>query len=158
MRFLLALSIGLAATIFAQTDRPKTFQDAYDAWFKMHPLPQANASPEQRRSFDQQVAQASAQWVKDWPDDPQAWLQRLKWLARAKSASDQQLEEIGDMVLKVAKAHPYPGFRVVPFQGEVAEIWAPRNIRPEQTLELTQEAVREDKQAENDNPSAARQF
>jgi peroxiredoxin len=158
MRFPLAVLPVLTVTLFAQTGLPKTFQDEYNAWFKIHSLPQANASPEQRRSFDKEVAEASAQWVEHWPDDPRAWLQRLKSLARLKSTSDQQLEEIGDTVVSTAKEHPFKGFRFVPFQTEVAEIWTERNIRPEQSLELTQEAVREDKQAESDNPSAAKQF
>jgi hypothetical protein len=157
MRFPLAVLLVLTAALFAQTDRPKTFQDENNAWFKMHPLP-ANASPEQRRAFDREVAKATAQWVEHWPDDPRAWLRRLKALARLKSTPDQELEQTSDRVLKVAKEHSVGGFRFVPFETDVAEIWTERNIRPEQSLELTQEAVRIDKQARSDNPSAARQF
>ncbi|MDQ2840988.1 MAG: TlpA family protein disulfide reductase [Acidobacteriota bacterium] len=158
MRVPLAHLIVVSATLFAQTDRPKTYWDENKAWFKTNPPPQANASPEQRRAFDQQLADATAEWVKHWPDTPQAWLYRLKSLSRLKSTSDHQLEETGDMVLKVANEHPPGGFRFKPFQTEVAMIWTMRNIRPEQCLQLTQEAVREDERAQSDNPSAARQF
>jgi thiol-disulfide isomerase/thioredoxin len=158
MRFPLAVLAVLTATLFAQIELPKTYQEEQSAWFKIHPPPQANASPEQRQAFDQELAQATAQWVKHWPDDPRAWLRRLKCLAGMKSTSDQQLEEIGATVVRLAKEHPYNGFRFVPFQTDVAEIWTERHIRPEQSLELLQEAVRVDKQAEIDNPSAAKQF
>src|SRR5580658_3613715 len=81
-----------------------------------------------------------------------------KALARLKSTSDQQLGEIGDTVVRVAREHPPEGFRFWPIQTDVAEIWTERHIRPEQSLELLKEAVRVDKQAEIDNPSAARQY
>lgn len=158
MRFPLAVLLVLPATLFAQTERPKTYQDESDAWFKMHPSPQANASPEQRQAFDQELADATAQWVEHWPDDPRAWLGRLKRLSRLKSTSDQQLEEIGDTVTKIAREHPYEGFRFVPYQTDVAEIWTERHIRPKQSLELLQEAVRVGRQAQIDNPSAAKQY
>ncbi|MGC2658920.1 MAG: hypothetical protein WA324_13260, partial [Bryobacteraceae bacterium] len=148
----------LTVTLFAQTERPKTFADENNAWFKMHRPPQADASPEQRQAFDQELAEATAQWVTHWPDDPHAWLRRLKCLSRLKSTSDQQLEEIGDTLLKVAREHPLQGFRLVPLQTEVAEIWSMRKIRLERCLALTQEAVREDIQAQSDNPSFSRQF
>lgn len=158
MRFSPAVVFVLTTTLVAQVDQPKSYQDESNAWFKAHPLPAANASPEQRSAFDSEVADASAIWVRHWPDDPRAWLYRLKILARLKSTPDQQLQEVGDTLLQVAKEHPYPGFHFVPFQTDVAMIWTSRNIRPEQCLELAQEAVRVDKQAESDNPSAARQF
>ncbi len=150
--------VSLAATLCAQTERSKTFQDESNAWFKTHSPPTANASPEQQHAFDQQVAEASAQWVRDWPNDPRAWLQRFKRLARLKSTPDHELEEIGDTILRVAKEHPPSGFRFVPFQTDVAEVWTERRLRPEQCLQLTQDAVRAVEQAELDNPSAARQF
>lgn len=158
MRIPLALVLVISATLFAQSDRPKTFFDENKAWYNAHPPPQANASPEQRQTFEQQVADATAEWVKHWPDVPQAWLTRLKSLSRLKSTSNQQLEEIGDMVLKVAKEHPVRGLRFTPFQTEVAMIWTVRNIRPGLCLRLTEEAVRDDEQAQSDNPSFAKQF
>ena len=157
MRLSLAV-LMLTVTLFAQTERPKTFADENNAWFKMHRPPQADASPEQRQAFDQQLAEATAQWVQHWPDDPRAWLKRLQSLVRLKSTSDRELEEVGDMLLKVLKEHPVQGFRFVPFQTEVAEIWSMRKIRLERCLALTQEAVREDIQAQSDNPSFSRPF
>lgn len=141
----------LTAALLAQT--PKTFQDEYDAWFKAHPLPKSD-----QRSFDKEVAEASAVWVEHWPDEARAWDLRLKYLAKLKSTPDQQLEEVGDTVLRVAKEHPYKGFRFVPFQTDVAEVWTARKIRLERCLELTQEAVLEDKRAESENPSAAKDY
>jgi peroxiredoxin len=153
-----AVLVSLAVTLVAQTQRPKTFADESNAWFKTHPPPPENSSPQQQRAFDQQVADASAQWVRDWPDDPRAWLRRFKSLARLKSTPDHELEEIGDTVLKVAAEHPPGGFRFVPFQTDVAEVWSERHLRSEQCLQLTQDAVRIVEQAERENPSAARQF
>jgi len=156
MRLLLVV-LMLTAALFAQTDRPKTFVEENNTWYKMHRLP-VDPTQEQRGTFDQELADATAQWVKNWPNDPQAWLKRLRSLARLKSTSDQVLEEAGDTLLEVSKEHPVQGFRFVPFQTEVAEIWSMRKIRPEQCLQLTQEAVHDIKQAQSDNPSFSRQF
>ncbi len=158
MRIGLAVLTVLGAILFAQESPFKDYEQEEKAWFKTHGLPPANASPEQRLAFDREVEQASAQWVQHWPDNPHAWLARLRWLVRLKSTPNQQLEETGDTLLRVAKEHPFKGFMFVPFEATVAEIWSERRIRPEQCLQLTQEAVRKDKQAESDNPSAAREF
>ena len=152
MRFGMVVFLAVIDTLFAQTSLPKTFQDETNAWYKVHPPPKANASPEERQAYDQEVAGATATWVMHWPDDPRAWLQRLERLNRLKSTSNEQLEEIGETVVRIAKEHPFKGFRFVPFQTDVAMIWTGRKIRPGRSLELTQEAVREDKRAERDNP------
>ncbi|HZS52934.1 MAG TPA: TlpA disulfide reductase family protein [Bryobacteraceae bacterium] len=157
MRLIWAVLLSFTTTLFAQTERPKTFLDESNAWHKTHTLP-ANASPEQRRVFNEELADATAQWVNHWPDDPRAWLARLHSLVRLKSTSDQQLEQVGDTLLQVLKEHPVQGFRFVPVQTEVPEIWSMRKIRLEQCLQLTQEAARKDKQAQSDNPSLTRQL
>ena len=106
MRFRLAVLFLLPAALFSQNPPAKTFQEEYNAWFRMHPLPPANASPEQRAIFQQQVAQASAEWVKHWPDNPHALLQRFKSLSRVKSTPNQELEEVGETVVSGSPCAP----------------------------------------------------
>lgn len=123
----------LAATLFAQHSPFESYQEEQKAWFKIHPAPPPNALPEQRLAFNQEVVKASAQWVQHWPDDPRAWLARLRWLVRLKSTPDEQLEETGETLLRIAKEHPVKGFLFVPFEATVAEIWS-GSITPSQSL------------------------
>lgn len=139
--------------LFAQSDRPKTYNEASSAWFKSHPQPSANASPEEPQNFYREEDKASAEWVALWPHDMAAWLERLHVLDRVKSTSDQQLEETGETLLRVAKESPIRGFRFNPYQTDVAMSWTMRHLRPEQCLALTQEAARADEQMQLNNPS-----
>jgi thiol-disulfide isomerase/thioredoxin len=159
MRHTLAiLLLLLPGAFFAQSDPPKTFQEEYKAWSRTHPNPNPNASPQEKEAFNQKLAQAAVDWIQHWPDDASVQLWRLRSLSKLTSTSDEQLEETGEAVVKVAKGHPYPGIRFRPYETEVILIWNARNIRPERCLQLAQEAVLEIERSQTDNPSATKQF
>jgi thiol-disulfide isomerase/thioredoxin len=158
MRWVIAvLLVVVPGTLLSQSAPPNGYQAEANAWFKIHALPK-DATPAEREAFQRQLVEAASEWAKRWPDDLHAQLRLLGELSRVKSASDAQLEEAGDAVLRVSREHPYKGFRFVPIEKDVIMAWDSRNIRLEQCLALAQQAVAEDEQAQRDNPSAARQY
>jgi thiol-disulfide isomerase/thioredoxin len=135
---------------------PRTFHADYDAWSKAHPYPTANTPPQEADKFHRELVEASAQWVKDWPDDPSARQWRLSSLAEVKSTPNEELEKAGDALLNTLKQHPFKGFMLMPFQATVAEIWGERNIRPERCLQLADEALAEIDRSAKANPAFAK--
>src|SRR3569833_311996 len=114
MRILLVPALVLSGVLLGQVDRPKTYFEESSRWFKTHHSPLANASSEDNKMFDQQIADISAEWVVHWPNEPEAWLQRLKTLGRLKATPDHDLEEFGETVLNVANEHPSTAVRFLP--------------------------------------------
>ncbi len=135
---------------------PRTFRTDYEAWSKTHPYPKADASPQEKDNFDRELVEASAQWVKDWPDDPSARQWRLTSLAKLKSTPNEELEKAGDALLNTLKQHPFKGCMIMPFQATVAQIWGERDIRPEQCLQLADEALAEIDRSAKANPAFAK--
>lgn len=135
---------------------PRSFHTDYDAWSKAHPYPKAGASQQERDKFYTEQAEAAAQWVKDWPDDLSARQWRLSSLAKLQTTPNQELETAGDALLNTLKQHPFKGFLIVPFQTSVAQIWNERDIRLEQCLQLTDEALAEIDQSAKANPAFAK--
>jgi len=134
----------------------KSFHADFEAWGKTHPYPKADASPEAKDEFDRKMVEASAQWVKDWPDEPSARQWRLSSLAKVKSTPNKELEKAGDALLETLKQHPFKGFMFMPFQASVAQIWVDRDIRLEQCLQLADEALTEIDRSAKANPAIAK--
>ncbi len=139
-----------------QKTSPRTFHTHYEAWSKTHPYPKADASPQARDEFDRELLEASAQWVKDWPDDLSALQWRLSSLAKVKSTPNEEVEKAGDALLNTLKQHPFKGFMFTPFQATVAQIWGERDIRPEQCLQLAEEALAGIDRSAKANPAIAK--
>jgi hypothetical protein len=119
-----------------------TYGAAFDSWHHDHPL-RANPSPDERDKFNKELLEATGQWVKEWPDEPLAWRERLISLSEIKGTSNEELERTGDSLLDALKRHPYDGYLFKPFQTQVAEAWSDRDIRLEKCLTLAQEALQE---------------
>ncbi len=96
-----------------------------------------NGSAQERQEYDEEAAQTAWEWVAEYPDNLNAWLRRLNTAVRLKSTPNQESEQIGDTVLRLAREHPLKGFRFVRVETEVAEAWDMRNIRLEQIASKT---------------------
>jgi len=122
---------------------PKNFSDVIQAWFKDHPYPENDASSEGKDEFYKKLSQASEEWVKKWPDEPNPLYWHLISLADVMGTPNEAVEQAGDTLLRNLKEHPFKGYSVKPYQASIAEIWIERNIRLEQCLQLAEEALAE---------------
>jgi hypothetical protein len=119
MRILFLLSLIISTVVLGQSDKAKSYFEAKSRWLKTHPLTPANSPPERRRIFDQQLAE----WVHQWPNEPETWMTRIKSLATIDATTDRELEHLGETVLKVASEHPSTAVHFVPLQTEIAQVW-----------------------------------
>jgi thiol-disulfide isomerase/thioredoxin len=135
---------------------PKNFREENKAWLKVHPYPKRDAPRSEQEHFDQELAQASGEWVRHWPDDPLAWQWRLSSLAKVPNTTNEDLEKAGDALLNALEQHPFRGVLMFPFQTSVAQVWNGRGLRLAQCVELAKQALSIIDENENANPTMAR--
>jgi len=152
--------IGRDGVAVAQTLPPSTqsrsFTTDLDAWLKAHPDPKNDAPQEERDAFQKERADASARWVKDWPDEAAARYWRLDSMDRLKTTPNEEVDRLGEEVLLTLREHPIKGVMFTPYQLLVAEIWSNRKIRLTQCLDLTDEALVEIERMRTANPLLAK--
>ena len=110
----------------------KTFNIVFNDWMKSH-------GP---RIDYEQMLPASEQWVKDWPNDTNAWYWRMMAVARRKDTTALEIEKAGQDVLD-SNSKTFRGWKSNPYPLLVAEVWAGHDIRLKDCLELLREAEKE---------------
>ena len=95
---------------------------AYSEWFKAHPN-KSDDTADKRWEKNLDLLMATNEWVNKWPKDSFGWEQRLWALTSLKEKpSFEEVEEVGDKILKLAAADPARNSNN-PQQLRVAAIW-----------------------------------
>ena len=109
----------------------RTFYTVFQEWSKAHG-PRIDYGP---------MLPASEEWVKDWPNETNAWYWRMR-IVRRKGVTAQEIEKAGQDVLD-SNAKTFTGWSAVPYPLSVAEIWAEHDIRLKDCPELLRQAEKE---------------
>lgn len=127
-----------ADALQAKRTLPRTFFNVFQEWEKAHPYPRdRNQDAFDRRWED--MYQVSAQWVKDWPQETNAWYWRLEAIANRKGSSTEEIEKASEDVL-ASDAKTFMGWSSSPYPMFVAEIWERHDIRLKDCLGLLKRA------------------
>ena len=152
MRRLFAFLLLGSHSLFCQ----KSFSEAQAAWLKAHPPPKGDVSPQEREAYRQARADAVALLVKQWPEEPSAWIWYVQELNNGKTTPNSDLERVGEITLQKLAEHPMKdGFRAHSPKTTVARIWNEHNIRLEQCITLAREGAEEVLQNREASPSMA---
>jgi thiol-disulfide isomerase/thioredoxin len=127
-------SAGALAAKVAADPRPKSFNEVLNRWFKEHPFP---SQPDQAEYYAQRLMSAR-QWVKDWPDVPNAQYWLVHSLAEVKGAKDEELISAGEDLLD---RDPRESPLSEPAALTVARVWSQRNIRLADCARLADDAL-----------------
>ena len=120
--------------------RRQNVYQVIDGWLQAHPHPGGGATAEQRDRFAGEELAASAEWVRDWPEEPHAWYWRFAIVARSPNSSNAEVEKTGERLIDVAHQHP-ARWSQDPEVLEVAREWNRRGIRLAECIQLAAEAV-----------------
>lgn len=117
----------------------KKFFDIFQDWSTAHPY-WNSLDQEAKNRYQDEMLEASARWVKDWPLETNAWYWRMLAIARHRSSTRQEIERAGEDVL-ASDAKTYLGWASVPYPSEVAKVWAEHDIRLRDCLGLLQQGL-----------------
>jgi thiol-disulfide isomerase/thioredoxin/tetratricopeptide (TPR) repeat protein len=74
---------------------------AYRQWTEKNPFPQSGDLPEKARERNAALLKVTEEWVRQWPDDPAAWQQRLSAMRAVSAVSPEEVEAAGDALLRL---------------------------------------------------------
>lgn len=119
----------------------KSFTDVFVEWDKAHPFPK-DQDPAAIEKRQEEMLTASAQWVKDWPEETNAWYWRMLAIASHKGSVPEEIEKAGEVVL-ASDAKAFRSWSSVPYPASVAQVWAEHDIRLKDCVELLHQGLRQ---------------
>jgi thiol-disulfide isomerase/thioredoxin len=106
--------------------------DAINQWRRDHPY-----KPYEREAYQGALVEQSAEWVKQWPDQPQARYERFNALRGSQDAPLEDMVQAAEDWLRVYAA--YPVF-ISPYM-QVASFYAQHNMRYSELPDLVEKAL-----------------
>jgi hypothetical protein len=136
-------------------DTPRGFNAAYQAWMQNHPYPPDNAEPAKRDAYWQERLQESAVWVKQWPDNFQARLERFSALTMLPGSAETDIDAAIEGLLQVVEKNPDPRSAFGSYQPylQVASYYSQHRIHLDRILALTDKALQASSSVPNTTPN-----
>ena len=75
----------------------------YEAWIAKNGVRARRLTDAERAEFNKEYLKVSAEWVKRWPDSPNAWDTYTMMLADSPDSSKEEVEHAGEQVLRLAR-------------------------------------------------------
>jgi thiol-disulfide isomerase/thioredoxin len=134
--FLFALADGYklsgqaeaAAKIDRELNADRDAFKAYQAWEAIHHPRTKIITEEEHRTAMEDLSRVAVGWVKEWPSSAFVWEQRLTTLSLQPNWTKEEMEKVGDEVLKADKASPM-FWTYVSKSLRVAQEWVRYGIR-----------------------------
>ena len=113
---------------FAATRHPDPAFEAYQAWEKDHPRGSGQAGYAARAEA---LYQASARWIKQWPDNSFAWEQRRSALVETRSHSPEDWKQVADGLTRTGyQGHPESR------RYGIAQDWVAANVMVKEAVDM----------------------
>lgn len=126
----------------------QSYRSARDEFLKTNPYPKPTDPPEQRKAFFDAYVKASAEWVKQSPDDVGAWFERVGALHEAEQVSAADVEAGGEGLLRAIAKNPNSMSFMSPAGGSsfalvVADLYATKGVRLDKLPDLVRDGIPE---------------
>ena len=118
------------------------FRHAEEAWEAKNGAGTRPITLEEHKAIMRDLAKVSGEWVVKWPSIVNAWETRLGALPYAPDWTKQEMEHVGEEVLKLDTKQDM-GWTFIPRKLRVAEIWARNGVRLKDAVKLAEEALDE---------------
>ncbi len=123
-----------AESLRARKAPPRTYNSDLEAFQKSHDFAAALSNGE--------LLTATERWVKDWPQETNAWYWRLIAIDSKKDAAAADIVKAGEDLLAV-EARQTPAWNPNPYALHVAKVWENHDIRLRDCISLARQAIAE---------------
>jgi hypothetical protein len=123
------------------------FYTVRDGWNTAHPY-KADAAPEAQKARAAALAEATAEWVRRWPNEVSAWFDRVNALTGDQPASAQDVETAGENLLRTHAKNPdalsfFGRVGANSFSLKVAYLYATKGVRLDRLPDLATQGLSE---------------
>lgn len=112
-----------------------------DRWREANPYPKPGDPEEKTRAYHQAQVQASAEWIKQWPDSEMIWVNRFFSLGELDATTNVELEAALDGYLKAHEKDEGSMYFVPPLEVLFSRTLVERGIRLEQVPAMIQKGL-----------------
>ncbi|MGI8742724.1 MAG: redoxin domain-containing protein [Bryobacteraceae bacterium] len=120
---------------------PNAAMEAYQEWQESHPYPQfkpgEKINQDASQTRNKALLEASAEWIRKWPDDNFAWSQRLMALQMNRDTPDAEVDRVAEGLRKTSK--PVPNGSTTAFQ--LASLYLQRNMHLSEIPEMVKKGL-----------------
>jgi thiol-disulfide isomerase/thioredoxin len=127
--------------LFPKSDAAREMTQA--RFREAHPYPKPNDTPEKKLAYHQANLQATAEWIKQWPDAQFIWSSRFFSLSEVEGSTNAELEAAFDGFTKARAKNEGYSYSIPPQEISVARTFLQRGIRVEQVPALVQNGIAE---------------
>ena len=111
---------------------------AMSKWEKDHHYPADDAPAEAKRAYFSDLLQQSAQWVKDRPNTPSIWYDRLDAMEHLEDVPLADVKTAVDQAVKTMMANAHPDGTGSNEYFNIAEVLSKKHLEPERVVEMAQ--------------------
>jgi hypothetical protein len=128
---------------------PRTsFYSVKNEFLKANPYAKPTDPPEKRKAFLDAYVNASAEWVRQWPNEVSAWFDRVGALREAEQVSPADVEAAGEGLLRTIGKNPNDMSFMSPTGGSsfalvVADLYATKGVRLDRLPDLVRDGIPE---------------
>jgi len=124
------------------------FFAVYEQWREQNPYPKSSDAPEKRKAYYEALGKGTAEWARQWPDEPYVWYTRISALREAEKPDLAEVEAAGESLLQaVAKNTGQFSFMSSiggsSFALQVADLYSRKGVRADRLPELVQNGIQE---------------
>jgi beta-lactamase regulating signal transducer with metallopeptidase domain len=137
---------------------PLGFQVARQNWLQGNPPPMGNSEPAKRDAYLRARLEAGAGWVKQWPDDFPAWLERFNMLNTVPGTADADIDAAIEGMLQALEKNPGSPSAVLSSSQvylSVASSYAKRGVHLDRVPALVDKALQAAASAPNSSPNGS---
>lgn len=114
-----------------------------DRWYSEHPYPQQGDPPEKQQAYSRALREASAEWVRRWPDDPGVWHSLFTAVSYLDDVPVTEVEAAVDGLLRSLEKSPDAFYSIPPTSILIADAYMRRGIRLDRVPDLVQRGFKE---------------
>ncbi len=124
------------------------FYVVFQQWREQNPYPKSSDAPEKRKAYYEAWGKATGEWVRQWPDEGWAWVERISALREAEKPDAADVEAAGEGLLQAVAKRPNSFSFMSPTGGssfslQVADFYSKKGVRSDRLPELVQNGIQE---------------
>jgi hypothetical protein len=114
---------------------------ARQKWEKEHQYPADDTPPDKKQAYYTELLKQTDDWVKERPNVPYIWMERLDALEHLDNASAADVEACIDRVMRVAEANAGPEPLDSYTYFSVAEVLSRKHLQPDREVEMASKGL-----------------
>lgn len=124
---------------------------AYEQWSEKNPRPKPDDPPGKQAAYQEAFLKASADWIREWPNEMAAWMQRMQAVRQADNVPAAEVIAAGENYLRLRDS---TGWHLFAPSLVVAELYAMKKVALDRIPQLIERGLAEAEKQQPGSPQS----